>query len=192
MDDPGNAFAVMTAFAFLAVIPIALALEGPHLTSEWAKAMDKGVDPTDLTLRLVGSGLAFYLCATALPSTSRTRAHAHAHTHDARNTNAHTHMHAHLITPPPHIRPRLTLTASAPSLLRRRSYNEVSFYTLDSVHPITHAVGNTIKRVILILYSVLRFGSVLDMQGKIGSAIAIGGVFAYSVAKQVVKKPKTA
>jgi len=132
MDDPGNAFAVMTAFAFLAVIPIALALEGPHLTSEWAKAMDKGVDPTDLTLRLVGSGLAFYL------------------------------------------------------------YNEVSFYTLDSVHPITHAVGNTIKRVILILYSVLRFGSVLDMQGKIGSAIAIGGVFAYSVAKQVVKKPKTA
>jgi len=129
MDDPGNAFAVMTAFAFLSVIPVALAIEGPSLQKEWDAAMAKGVDPTDLTLRILGSGLAFYL------------------------------------------------------------YNEVSFYTLDSVHPITHAVGNTIKRVILILYSVVRFGSTLNMQGKVGSAIAIGGVFAYSVAKQQFKKP---
>ena len=66
-------------------------------------------------------------------------------------------------------------------------YNEVSMYTLDSVHPITHAVGNTIKRVILILYSVLRFGSTLNLQGKLGSAIAIAGVFAYSVAKSQCK-----
>ena len=56
-------------------------------------------------------------------------------------------------------------------------------YTLDSVHPITHAVGKTIKRVILILYSVLRFGSTLEAQGIVGSATAIAGVFAYSVAK---------
>lgn len=29
-------------------------------------------------------------------------------------------------------------------------YNEVAFLALDSVHPITHAVGNTIKRVVII------------------------------------------
>ena len=27
-------------------------------------------------------------------------------------------------------------------------YNEVAFLALDSVHPVTHAVGNTIKRVV--------------------------------------------
>ena len=43
MDDPGNAFAVMTAFAFLAVLPIALAIEGPSMATEWDKAMAKGV-----------------------------------------------------------------------------------------------------------------------------------------------------
>lgn len=71
-------------------------------------------------------------------------------------------------------------------------YNEVAFYTLDAVHPITHAVGNTIKRVILILFSVIRFGTPMTTQSAIGSTIAIGGVFAYSVAKQLVKKPKKA
>jgi len=71
-------------------------------------------------------------------------------------------------------------------------YNEVSFYTLDSVHPITHAVGNTIKRVILILFSVIRFGTPMTTQSMIGSAVAIFGVFAYSIAKQVIKKPAEA
>ena len=37
-------------------------------------------------------------------------------------------------------------------------------YTLDAVHPITHAVGNTIKRVILILFSVVRFGTPMTSQ----------------------------
>lgn len=68
-------------------------------------------------------------------------------------------------------------------------YNEVSFYTLGMVHPITHAVGNTIKRVILILFSVIRFGTPMTTQSAIGSAIAVFGVFAYSVAKQKFKAP---
>ena len=46
------------------------------------------------------------------------------------------------------------------------TYNEVAFYTLDAVHPITHAVGNTIKRVILILFSVLRFGTPMTTQAR--------------------------
>jgi len=72
-------------------------------------------------------------------------------------------------------------------------YNEVAMYTLDAVHPITHAVGNTIKRVILILFSVVRFGTPMTTQSVVGSSIAIAGVFAYSVAKTIFKpKPKSA
>ncbi|CAN0216481.1 unnamed protein product, partial [Phaeothamnion confervicola] len=33
-------------------------------------------------------------------------------------------------------------------------YNEVAFLALDSVHPVTHAVGNTIKRVVVIVSAV--------------------------------------
>jgi len=67
----------------------------------------------------------------------------------------------------------------------------VAMYALDAVHPITHAVGNTIKRVILILFSVIRFGTPMTQQSIIGSTIAIAGVFAYSVAKTAFKpKPK--
>ena len=43
-------------------------------------------------------------------------------------------------------------------------YNEVAFYALDTVHPITHAIGNTIKRAILILFSVARFGTPMTLQ----------------------------
>jgi solute carrier family 35 protein E1 len=66
-------------------------------------------------------------------------------------------------------------------------YNEVAFLTLDNVAPVTHAIGNTIKRIVIIVTSVLVFGSTMTMQGMLGSAIAIGGVFLYSLAKQHFK-----
>ena len=117
----------------------------------------------------------------------------------------------------------------------------MAFYTLEAVHPITHAVGNTVKRrmhicmhssidntverrarccnpmcpctidrlqphapeaatvrvvqvkrVILILFSVARFGTPMTTQSAIGSAVAVTGVFAYSVAKNVFKPAKPA
>jgi drug/metabolite transporter (DMT)-like permease len=54
-------------------------------------------------------------------------------------------------------------------------YNEVAFLALDSVHPVTHAVGNTIKRVVIIAASILVFKNPVTTQGYIGSAIAIAG-----------------
>lgn len=54
-------------------------------------------------------------------------------------------------------------------------YNEVAFLALDNVAPVTHALGNTIKRVVIILTSVVVFGSTMTAQGAIGSGIAIGG-----------------
>lgn len=66
-------------------------------------------------------------------------------------------------------------------------YNEVAFLTLDKVAPVTHALGNTIKRVVIIITSVFVFGTKMTTQGVIGSSVAIGGVLLYSLAKNFFK-----
>lgn len=67
------------------------------------------------------------------------------------------------------------------------SYNEVAFLTLDNVAPVTHALGNTIKRVVIIITSVLVFGTKMTPQGVLGSSVAIAGVLLYSIAKNNFK-----
>ena len=66
-------------------------------------------------------------------------------------------------------------------------YNEVAFLALDNVAPVTHALGNTIKRVVIIITSVLVFGNKMTTQGALGSGIAILGVLLYSLAKNHFK-----
>lgn len=66
-------------------------------------------------------------------------------------------------------------------------YNEVAFLTLDNVAPVTHALGNTIKRVVIILASVVWLGSTMTAQGSFGSSLAIGGVLLYNLAKNKFK-----
>jgi solute carrier family 35 protein E1 len=67
-------------------------------------------------------------------------------------------------------------------------YNEVAFLALSEVAPVTHAVGNTIKRVVIILASVIVFRNPLTPLGALGSAIAVGGTLVYSLAKQKFSK----
>jgi solute carrier family 35 protein E1 len=62
--------------------------------------------------------------------------------------------------------------------------NEVMYICLSNVHPITLAVGNTMKRVFIIMAGVLVFATPVSLQTAIGSMIAIGGVFVYSLMKQ--------
>ena len=62
--------------------------------------------------------------------------------------------------------------------------NEVMYICLSNVHPITLAVGNTMKRVFIIMAGVLVFATPVSFQTAIGSLIAIGGVFVYSLMKQ--------
>uniref|UniRef100_A0A6S9M622 Sugar phosphate transporter domain-containing protein n=1 Tax=Heterosigma akashiwo TaxID=2829 RepID=A0A6S9M622_HETAK len=62
-------------------------------------------------------------------------------------------------------------------------YQEVSFLALDNVHPITHSLGQTFKRAVLIVASVVFFGTKLTPLGALGSAVALAGVFLYSMAK---------
>ena len=62
-------------------------------------------------------------------------------------------------------------------------YNEVAFLALGRVNPVTHAVGNTIKRVVIIIASVIAFKTPISTLGVVGSSIAILGTLLYSLAK---------
>lgn len=67
-------------------------------------------------------------------------------------------------------------------------YNEVAFLALGKVNPVTHAVGNTIKRVVIIVASVVAFKTPMSTGSIIGSTIAILGTLLYSLAMNSVKK----
>lgn len=95
-------------------------------------------------------------------------------------------------TPPPPILPNpLPLYASpkrneTPRTMAR--VDEVAFRCLGVVHPVTHAVGNTFKRVFLIATSIIVFKSKLTPLAAVGSFMAIAGVLLYSLAKEWTTK----
>ncbi|GMH67753.1 hypothetical protein TrVE_jg6809 [Triparma verrucosa] len=63
-------------------------------------------------------------------------------------------------------------------------YNEVAYLALGVVDsPTTHAVGNTIKRVVVLVASTIYFKTEMTSQSILGCSIAIGGVLLYSVVK---------
>jgi len=62
-------------------------------------------------------------------------------------------------------------------------YNEVAFLALNEIHPITHAVGNTVKRVVIIVASLIVFGDAMTPLGATGCTIAILGTLIYSLLK---------
>lgn len=68
------------------------------------------------------------------------------------------------------------------------AYNEVAFLALGKVNPVTHAVGNTIKRVVIIVASVVAFKTPMSTGSIIGSSIAIAGTLLYSLAMNGSKK----
>lgn len=69
--------------------------------------------------------------------------------------------------------------------------NEVMYMALSNVHPVTLAVGNTMKRVFIMVASVLVFRNPVSMQAGIGSAVGISGVLLYSLTKQHYEKLET-
>jgi len=62
--------------------------------------------------------------------------------------------------------------------------NEVMYMALGKVHPVTLAVGNTMKRVFILVASVMVFRNPVSVQAGIGSGVGIGGVLLYSLTKQ--------
>ena len=75
------------------------------------------------------------------------------------------------------------LTSSIATGLYFYTYNEVAMLALNNVHPVTHAVANTIKRVVILLACVLVFRTPMTPLCATGSAIAIAGGYVYSLAK---------
>uniref|UniRef100_A0A5B7BBX6 Putative Glucose-6-phosphate/phosphate translocator-related n=1 Tax=Davidia involucrata TaxID=16924 RepID=A0A5B7BBX6_DAVIN len=69
-------------------------------------------------------------------------------------------------------------------------YNQVATNTLERVAPLTHAVGNVLKRVFVIGFSIVVFGNRISTQTGIGTAIAIAGVAIYSLIKANIEEQK--
>ena len=50
--------------------------------------------------------------------------------------------------------------------------------------PVTHAVANTVKRVVIVVASVIAFRTPISTLGVVGSSVALTGTLLYSLAKQ--------
>lgn len=70
------------------------------------------------------------------------------------------------------------------------TYQQVSYMILQMVSPVTHSVGNCVKRVVVIISSVIFFQTPVTPINSLGTAVALAGVFLYSRAKRI--KPKAA
>ncbi|PQM42786.1 triose phosphate/phosphate translocator non-green plastid chloroplastic [Prunus yedoensis var. nudiflora] len=72
------------------------------------------------------------------------------------------------------------------------AYQQVSYMILQRVSPVTHSVGNCVKRVVVIVSSVLFFKTPVSAINSLGTGVALAGVFLYSRVKRIKAKPKTA
>nr|KYP72853.1 hypothetical protein KK1_005456 [Cajanus cajan] len=59
-------------------------------------------------------------------------------------------------------------------------YNQVSYMSLDQISPLTFSIGNTMKRISVIVSSILIFHTPVQPINALGAAIAILGTFLYS------------
>mmetsp|Transcript_38184 Transcript_38184/g.56043 ORF Transcript_38184/g.56043 Transcript_38184/m.56043 type:complete len:309 (-) Transcript_38184:295-1221(-) len=121
--DPANFYAVLTLISFLGLLPFALAMEGPFLTTGYLNTVSNIGISTFYKYNMF-AGLTYYL------------------------------------------------------------YNEVAYLVLGRCGAVTHAVANTVKRVVLLLVGAVVFGSAMTFNGIVGSAIAMAGVLLYAMMKQ--------
>ncbi|KAK6946864.1 Sugar phosphate transporter domain [Dillenia turbinata] len=59
-------------------------------------------------------------------------------------------------------------------------YNQVSYMSLDQISPLTFSIGNTMKRISVIVSSIIIFRTPVQPINALGAAIAILGTFLYS------------
>ncbi|KAL2539544.1 Phosphoenolpyruvate/phosphate translocator 1 [Abeliophyllum distichum] len=83
-------------------------------------------------------------------------------------------------------------TRSLIAALCFHAYQQVSYMILQRVSPVTHSVGNCVKRVVVIVTSVLFFRIPVTAINAFGTGIALAGVFLYSRVKSIKPKAKTA
>ncbi|KAF8410704.1 hypothetical protein HHK36_003238 [Tetracentron sinense] len=59
-------------------------------------------------------------------------------------------------------------------------YNQVSYMSLNEISPLTFSIGNTMKRISVIVSSIIIFRTPIQPTNALGAAIAILGTFLYS------------
>nr|GMC72895.1 glucose-6-phosphate/phosphate translocator 2, chloroplastic-like [Ipomoea batatas] len=59
-------------------------------------------------------------------------------------------------------------------------YNQVSYMSLNEISPLTFSIGNTMKRISVIVSSIIIFHTPVQPVNALGAAIAILGTFLYS------------
>ncbi|XP_044484147.1 triose phosphate/phosphate translocator, non-green plastid, chloroplastic-like [Mangifera indica] len=87
---------------------------------------------------------------------------------------------------------KLIATKSLLAALCFHAYQQVSYMILQRVSPVTHSVGNCVKRVVVIVSSVIVFKTPVLPINALGTGVALAGVFLYSRVKRIKEKPKTA
>jgi len=65
------------------------------------------------------------------------------------------------------------------------SYQQVSYMILARVSPVTHSIGNCVKRVVVIITSIIFFATPVSKLNLIGTGLALGGVALYSQVKRL-------
>ncbi|CAM0957523.1 unnamed protein product [Alopecurus aequalis] len=71
-------------------------------------------------------------------------------------------------------------------------YQQVSYSLLARISPVTHSVANSVKRVVVIVSSVLFFRTPISPINALGTAVALLGVLLYSRFKKAKPKVKAA
>ncbi|CAJ1971373.1 unnamed protein product [Sphenostylis stenocarpa] len=77
------------------------------------------------------------------------------------------------------IGPQFILWMAAQSIFYHL-YNQVSYMSLDEISPLTFSIGNTMKRISVIVSSIIIFHTPVQPVNALGAAIAIFGTFLYS------------
>ncbi|KAL6553418.1 GABA/polyamine transporter [Orobanche gracilis] len=67
-------------------------------------------------------------------------------------------------------------------------YNQVSYMSLNEISPLTFSIGNTMKRISVIVSSIIIFRTPVQPVNALGAAIAVLGTFLYSQC-QAMKTP---
>ena len=61
----------------------------------------------------------------------------------------------------------------------------MAYAVMGLISPVTQSVANTLKRALLIWLSILYFGNPVTAMSALGTAVCIGGVFAYNYARRL-------
>lgn len=80
--------------------------------------------------------------------------------------------------------PALVIQRAAIAGFCFHAYQQLSYMILQRVSPVTHAVGNCVKRVVVIIAAVVFFRNPVSPMNAVGTAIALMGVAGFSWVKR--------